>query len=180
MVRVVADIKDAIDAFLSTNFPDTNITYTYNRPWYPYPKYVSEKDTLYDLGGKTGIYVYSEPDKRNPLVPLGENNNKIWYIGMSENNSIRGRVWSHLNPMRFNKTLSEDIGVQQWGAEDWYSRTSVDLNIRQAIVVGRFVVYGIRIDPFSNYPGYARKLEKHLLHLYKEANGSFPPFNSMG
>ena len=175
-IEKVADMMEVIDGFLKNQALDEKNEVIYSDPWFPFPEYISEKDTLNDFGGATGIYIFTQPDRADPLLPLHLNNNKIWYIGMSDN-SIRARVWKHLEPMSFDKLIPDEIGKQQWGATEWYSRNSIDLKTRQAIIIGKFVVYGIRIDAFSNNSDSRRQLENYLLQAYQKANGSLPVFN---
>ena len=82
-IETVADINKAIDEFLERLNIFENAQVNCSDAWFPFPEYISEKDTLQHLGGVSGIYVFSEPDKENPLIPMRLNTNKIWYIGKS-------------------------------------------------------------------------------------------------
>ena len=178
-IKSVKDIKPAIEKFLSTHLtqPDTKILIS--DPWYPFPKYESEKDTIDLLGGKTGIYIFSEPNT-TWSVRLEENSSNIWYIGKSVNNTIRGRVWKHLDPVSGVKRtiLCNGKSTQAlFTAKDWDSRSNVPQHIKDAIVLGRFVAYSVRIDSLADQPDLVRELEAYLIESYRATNGKRPIFN---
>lgn len=174
-LKTVKDIKLAIEQFLA---PYSDMEILYSNPWYPFPKYVSEKDTLKILGGKMGIYIYSKP-KTQWAIPLQKNDSDIWYIGKSKG-TIRGRAWSHLDPMVGEKRKIHENGsdiVATFIAKDWDSRSDVPQDIKDSIVLGKFVVYSVRIDALADHPDLERKLEKYLITSFEMTNGKKPTFN---
>ncbi len=172
-IRFVKDIKPAIEQFL---LKFSNIKISISDPWFPYPNYVSKNDTI-DGFGKTGIYIFSKPNlKWN--IPLEENNSEIWYIGKTEENnkSIRGRVWNHLEPMGEGKRVVLVNGKHieaLFAAKEWDSRSEVSQMVRDSIVLGKFVVYGIRLEGLNE----VGSLESYLIKSYENTNGIKPVFN---
>ena len=93
---------------------------------------------------------------------------------------IRGRLWEHLNPQRGNKRtiIENNISTKAiFTAKDWDSRTYVPQQIRDAIVLGKFVAYSIRIDSIADQPNLVINLESFLIESYRLANGERPIFN---
>lgn len=181
-VKSVKDIKQAIDKFLSTHLTKQDIKIQVSDAWYPFPKYESENDTIALVGGKAGIYIFSDPN--TPWsVKLEDNNSDIWYIGKSintTNQTIRKRVWNHLDPVNGAKRTILDNGKSTnalFTAEVWDSRSNVPQHIRDAIVLGKFVAYSVRIDSLADQPDLVRELEAYLIESYRTTNGKRPIFN---
>jgi hypothetical protein len=128
-IKYVKDVKPAIDHFLSGI---SNLMVSISEPWFPYPKYDKWNDPI-DGFGSAGIYLFSKPNNVFN-ISFEENDSEIWYIGKTEENkkSIRGRVWSHLEPMtgELRSVLYEGETLKsQFIAKEWDSRA----NVSQAI-----------------------------------------------
>ncbi len=59
--------------------------------------------------------------------------------------------------------------------KEWDSRTEVSHKIRDAIVLGRFVVYGITFEGMSEIS--IGSIESYLIKSYENTNGEKPAFN---
>lgn len=178
-LKKVREISPAIENFIYKQLNLTGVSLSTSKPWYPYPKYDGEKDTIMLLGGVTGIYLFSEPGEPWD-ISLEENSNEIWYIGMSADNTIRGRIWKHLDPVsgEKRKVVSKEKSEKAlFTAAEWDERANVSKTIRDAIVLGKFVAYSIRMDFLDGQPDLVRQLEKWLIESYKTTNGRRPVFN---
>lgn len=63
----------------------------------------------------------------------------------------------------------------QFVAKEWDSRTETPKIIRDSLVLGKFVVYGIRLDVLNE--NSFGSLESYLVKSYENTNGIRPVFN---
>lgn len=121
-----------------------------------------------------GIYLYTRPARTDWRIPLGENNNEIWYVGKSAG-SLGGRVWSHMGSIYDPETGTP--WEPRFKRHRWAELQSVPQDVRESLANGDVVVYTLAIRSDTSQALLAELLEKHVLVEYVLSQGQLPVLN---